>query len=911
MSEKRFYDRLIAFIVAVAMIVAIIPLQVVSVFADDTPNGSGTTDDPYQIGTAEELYWFAQKVNSGDTSINAILTADITVNSNVLNENYALNDGSFTNWTPIGKSGSSGNYNGTFDGKGHTISGLYYKGTTSYTGLFYYIGSDAVIKNVGIEDFYFEDMDYVGGICAYNYGTITDCYVKGNVSGFRNVGGICGTNDRGGKITNCYTTGSVSGDTCVGGICGSNYYISDNGGSITNCYTTASVSGSSYVGGICGQNKENANITNCYATGNVSGDGYVGGICGVNVGEITDCYAVVSVSVTGNGVFGFITGKNYGTVKNVYCPTSDTYNAVGENVEEQGIDCSVSISLDAFASGEVCYLLNEESSENVTWYQTLGENGDTYPVLNSEHGVVYLVDGSYINPCTHTNYTNGICTGCGKVYQEPGTTKVGSKTYYEIANAGNLYWFAEEVNSGSTSINGILTADITVNEKVLEADGSLVDNASSTLRAWTPIGDSSSNRYAGIFDGQRHTISGLYLDDSTTEIIGLFGYSNYGTIKNIGVKDFYFNGGYNRSYVGAICGSNNGTISNSYAIGSINSSYYAGGICGANTYCVNDCYANVNVTGGSTAGSRFGGISGTNSSKVYNCYTTGKIENSDKNSFVGAICGYNNNSNASYVYNNFYLDGIASKGMGGGTDTTTKVSKEELASGEVCYLLNGESEKDTVIWKQTIDIANGTYPTFTGDIVNRYTATGGNLYGNNKVVKYVDSTVTAVDFTTLDVTSVASGVFNDCTNKVVAYVADDSLVLGDKVIKKYVVSDLENGGVSLDTTGGADFKFAIVVNTIKFGGAVADGADFLEEVDVIDNEIGETKVTDYTESEDNENNIEFKVIFANPTEDSTIRGQVQVKKWNDDKTATLNDIIYYVTKAYTVDTDGNIKEANQ
>ena len=88
------------------------------------PAGSGTVTDPYQISTAQELYWFAQEVNNGDNDANAKLTADITINENVLDEDGGLNGGTnLRELTPIGS--SSKRYTGTFDGQGHTISGLY------------------------------------------------------------------------------------------------------------------------------------------------------------------------------------------------------------------------------------------------------------------------------------------------------------------------------------------------------------------------------------------------------------------------------------------------------------------------------------------------------------------------------------------------------------------------------------------------------------------------------------------------------------------------------------------------------------------------------------------------------------------------------------------------------------------
>ena len=153
-------------------------------WAEITPtkpsSGDGTSGSPYQIGTKAELYWFAALVNGelgGETpnaSANAVLTANITVTNET--------------WTPIGND-SYNPYTGTFDGQGHTISGLYFNdGSASYVGLFGY--NKGTIKNVGVVDSYFYGNQYVGGVCGGNEGTITGCYNTGKVSGSSYGGGV-------------------------------------------------------------------------------------------------------------------------------------------------------------------------------------------------------------------------------------------------------------------------------------------------------------------------------------------------------------------------------------------------------------------------------------------------------------------------------------------------------------------------------------------------------------------------------------------------------------------------------------------------------------------------------------------------------------------------------------------------
>ena len=130
-----------------------------------------------------------------------------------------------------------------------------------------------------------------------------------------------------------------------------------------------------------------------------------------------------------------------------------------------------------------------------------------------------------------------------------------SSSPYQISNAAELYWFAELVNNtklGSTAnYCAKLTADITVNAGVLNPDCTLNTTNSGSFTAWTPIGNSSIP-FSGTFDGDNHTISGLYFNDSSSDYVGLFACNN-GSIENVGIIDSYFNGKY---YVGGVCGCN-------------------------------------------------------------------------------------------------------------------------------------------------------------------------------------------------------------------------------------------------------------------------------------------------------------------------------------------------------------------
>lgn len=239
-------------------------LEATTITQTKPENGNGTAENPYQITSAAELYWFAGLVNGTLTDVTknssacAKLMNDITVNNNLLDRityktdddgnltNEVANGGNFISWTPIGAANNG--YQGTFDGNGKTISGLFFNDSQkSHVGLFDNIYM-ATIRNVGVVDSYFFGEHYVGGVCAF---------------------GVDGT------ITGSYNTGVVSGEGCVGGVCGTGSSVT-----ITDSYNTGSVSGNDDVGGVFGYG-ENCTINNCYYLKAEGTD--LGGINGADV----------------------------------------------------------------------------------------------------------------------------------------------------------------------------------------------------------------------------------------------------------------------------------------------------------------------------------------------------------------------------------------------------------------------------------------------------------------------------------------------------------------------------------------------------------------------------------------------------------------------------------------------------
>ena len=292
----------------------------------------GYTDDGqgnYTVTTAEGLKNIAELVNEEwKSDINITLTADINLSG--------------IDWTPIGIDYNH-QYTGTFNGGGHTITGLTVTGSDQYAGLFGYIGSGGTVKNVVLEGVQItsdNSSGYAGGVAGDSWGTIENCSVSGSVSGTTFAGGVVGS-QRGGSITGCNSSATVKGVIFAGGIAGE----TNSGASLTGCYATGDVTvendgtNNSHAGGVVGYNG-GGTLTACYATGSVTGSGsgtiYVGGVTGSNnFGILTACYHAKEDVSGPTGTTGGVAGRNFkGSMSGGGIITACYW---GGNGQEQGI----------------------------------------------------------------------------------------------------------------------------------------------------------------------------------------------------------------------------------------------------------------------------------------------------------------------------------------------------------------------------------------------------------------------------------------------------------------------------------------------------------------------------------------------------------------------------------------------
>ena len=714
--------------------------------------GPGKEGEWYVIDSVDDLYWLA----TAPKDVQAKLTADITINSSVLDDDGNLiSNPKLEEWKPIGTSNNP--FKGTFDGQGHTISGLYVNLKKNYVGLFGHVGKGGTVKNVTLADSYVSGNISVGGICGWNDGgTVENCTSGCTVKGTGNsVGGICGSNqknNRAGRVLNCHNTGKVTGtDFYIGGVCGSNYNSilqeSDNSGKVSGktevggvCgyndgtvngrYNTVEVSGEGNVGGVCGWNNKGT-VQESYNIGEVSGKNFVGGVCGQNVrGTVKGCYNIGKVP-DGNRVGG-VCGGGSSTTGCYYLDTSGT-DSQGESKTEL-----------QFKNGEVAFCLQKDLGTTApqVWGQRIGNTGETdkTPVLsnNPDYAVHPTATDSlckgYSNKPDqkfdeHQYDKTGVCSRCGA--WEPAEEQNG---YYQITNQGQLRWFANLINttsSSETKLNARLMNDITM-------DGT----------EWTPIGTSNEHPFTGDFDGNGKTITGLKCTKPNVYDVGLVGYASKATIQNVTVKDSSFIG---NERIGAVCGSiidgkitgctNSGStvsggfynlggiagraentpVQRCFNSGAVTGKYSAiGGIVGYADYVtVQDCGNTGTVTMTDSAGAYYGGIIGAvfGYSTIENCYNT------DSNTTAGIYAGMSrcDLSNCYYLANDTGSSGSTGRGI-------TAKTKAQFASGEVAYLL--QNGREQAVWGQKIDTDD--YPKLGGDKVYQSAPCTAD-YGNTEI----------------------------------------------------------------------------------------------------------------------------------------------------------------------------------
>ena len=571
-----------------------------------TIEGDGTTDNPYLIYDARQLKYFGFLVNGGATTSNAKLMDHIDL-SKVCGKDIR---GKEVNWLPIGTTYETNEYSGTFDGNNKTINYLYINSSQSNQGLFGYIGTTGIVKDIKVSGD-IKCYDFSGGITSSNKGLIENCTFSGSINAetgtiggiaFSNlgtitkctnnakitstglgekIGGIVGTNTK--AVSECINNGEIvcENGTNVGGISG----ITDGAAVTKNCYNTANVTGKTNVGGVVGQFLSGA-IENCYNVGTVIGTTDFGGAVGINPNSLTIINTYYLDTAVTNGV----------TLDGVTAKTSDEMKSVDFVTALNGTG-------KAFAKDEI----NQNKGYPILAYLAMTLEGD----------------GTIASP-------------------------------YLIYSAEELEYFGKIVNSGKTDTSAKLMADI---------DLSTVcgPNKGGVDVPWSSIGQIYP-WYGGTFDGNNKTISNLHLD-GTSGLFKVFDvYNSDGSIdeiKNLTISNVTSSVPFGNT--GIICKDINGRMAKISNCKVIDSDVKVDGgfasIAFQNTLgIISDCYSNIKMSTDPNA-EYAGAIAGIcysmgGEGKISGCTYDGEILiNSPyaKVEMVAGICGYNRNGD--YIEN--------------------------------------------------------------------------------------------------------------------------------------------------------------------------------------------------------------------------------------------------------------------
>ena len=682
--------------------------------ATQPAKGDGSVENPYQITSAAELVWLRNDINTRVASQGGYGSAaeKEAYGSAVLMNDIDLNDQAWVPISVVTSNTAKKGYTGTFNGNGHTISGLNAivdPDTTGAVGaaLFGHIYG-GTIKNLTVKGTS-NGKNYTAGIAAILFnGTISDCTSNVTVNGARMIGGITGyiSNDDC-KLIRCANTGNVTGDDtgAVGGVCGTankgEINACYNSGTVTctgnkrqtggiaasgaakiiNCYNTGDVvtntTKSNQVGGIVGY-YSGTSLSNCYNTGTITASSTVGAILGGGGSGIENCYydnagtdeneatTALPAADINTARFAAKLGAAFGSLGSgapvlmwqtgakavaafdvtpadaVVTLTPAAQAAAGETnvfLLTSGTSYAYTVSASgradvtgALETGSKLYTVelpaaqaytvsfnvtDKESGAAITGYTVEVKSGDTVCPAG-EGGNYSLYAGKYTYTVSASGYETakgeftvittdlGVDVSMAKPGAWDGTTEQPTQVdgVYQIANAKQLAWFNEKVSGGQTTLNAVLISDIVINNE-------------TTNNTWEPIG-SYSNQYAGTFDGQGHTISGMPS--------GLFAYGAADSvIKNLTVTGSI-----------SIVNSEYGTAGN------------RGAICGATYGKIENCVNRAAIT---TQGIRTGGIAGivyaggsitncANYGAVTSTYTTKSLAAIDKEAYIGGIVGY-------------------------------------------------------------------------------------------------------------------------------------------------------------------------------------------------------------------------------------------------------------------------------
>ncbi|MHC4532585.1 MAG: GLUG motif-containing protein, partial [Planctomycetota bacterium] len=591
--------------------------------------GSGTAEDPYLIYTAEQMNTIGLHEEDWDKHFK--LMADIDLRDYTGTDFNIIGD--YRGWS------DSKPFMGVFDGNGKRISNFNYTSTDrSYIGLFGYVdGFFAEIKDLGLIDpnvdagtggivgslagsaekgiitnCYVEGCTVsgsgaVGGLVGengsvwdiFNSTTLTNCSSTGTVSGFQHVGGLVGDNE-GGTIINCTSSASVGRTTLLGGVTPIGGLVGSSFGTIVDSYATGDVSGNDTAGGLVGENS--GTITNCYATGNVLGSTKIGGLVGFLEYEatITNCYS--TGRVLGHLHIGGLVGLNWGgTTTNSYWDIETS----GQTTSEGGTGKTTAEMQKSTIFMEAGWdLAGQPDGPHDIWAIPIGGG---YPIL------------------------------CWQISPPPALPKFSGGT--GEPDDPYLISTAEELNS------------IGHNPKLMRSHFKLINDIDLGSIDFYIIG-SELYPFGGVLNCYGKKISNFTFTSIEQDIVGLFGYVDGATIKNLGLINPNVDAGMGIA-VGSLAGHlESGLIDTCYVKGgSVSGNEWVGGLTGSNQYAtLTKCFTkDINISG---TEDYIGGLIGGSVGRITQCYSSGC--NVSGRAAIGGLVG----ANGGEIYDCYATDSL-------------------------------------------------------------------------------------------------------------------------------------------------------------------------------------------------------------------------------------------------------------
>lgn len=711
--------------------------QTVDVWDGSVADSVPVSGNVYMIGTCAQLAKLAQMVNGGEKLAGKTvqLTNDLDLNGH--------------QWMPIG-SGAGFCFSGSFEGNGYTISGLTIgtadaPRTGSHHGLFGYIsGEDSVICDLTLDEVSVYGKTYVGAIAGTcNNAALVNCSVSGTAGGDSYVGlllGYGGTLD----ISHCGTVGTVTAATTnAGGLAASLQKTA-----VSQCWSGADVTGTSYVGGLAGR-LNGGMMADCYSRGDVSGSTSVGGVVGISVGSsaVTGAVSVANCywagRLTADSSKGAIVGSYLGELSCTSC-YYEKYGcsyavADGTHSGVTALDLAEMQNKARFSGWDFAKVWNISQGANsgypILRWQTFdvsrvvirGERHWLYPGETMQLTLMVIPDvakdTSYTvtssNPAVVTVSDTGLVTAkaAGEAVITLTANSNGLQAFYDVAVITQ-----EQISGGFAGGSGTESDPYIVNSKADLEHLARITNCGYSFSGeyicqtadialngsksdpWTPIGKRAVTPFSGVYNGGGHQVTGLYINDMSASLSGLFGSIYGGSLLHLDLDDSTVMGGSSTgAFVGQLMA---GTLLDCCTLSgvTVSGTHSQGGIVGVvfddqTTSTVSFCSNEGTVIGGGAylmphTGGVIGNMMCSGTSAVTFCRNLGTVVGSGSGTTTGGITGMADGCVVGSCYNSGAVTGNGPTGGISGYLQADVVVQDCYNAGEI---RNNESSSGGIV----------------------------------------------------------------------------------------------------------------------------------------------------------------------------------------------------------------------